>query len=302
MRSLPLLVSLLVALALLPGGPGAERANAALRQPVATVCDGCKPPPKRGTWQYQLLPSSRYPDTGGIAVDLRSKPFGKKRSRLPRIFDIDLYVDGEVAGDGSLLATDAVEAIHARGGYAICYVSAGSWENWRPDAQQFPQEIRGEPNGWPGEKWLDIRAIDVLLPLMETRVEKCVEAGFDAIEFDNVDGYTNDTGFPLSGDDQLAYNGALAAVAHDHGLAAGLKNDLEQVADLVDDFDFAVNEQCRQYRECSLLKPFLDAGKRVLQIEYEVPRKRFCRAANRAGRTAILKTYDLRARPWKPCA
>ena len=36
----------------------------------------------------------------------------------------------------------------------------------------------------------------------------------------------------------------LAELAHERSLTIGLKNDLDQIDDLVDDFDFAVNESC----------------------------------------------------------
>ena len=36
--------------------------------------------------------------------------------------------------------------------------------------------------------------------------QMCARKGFDAVEFDNVDGYQNATGFPLSGADQFRYN------------------------------------------------------------------------------------------------
>jgi hypothetical protein len=49
----------------------------------------------------------------------------------------------------------------------------------------------------------------------------------------------------------------------------GLKNDLDQVADLVVDFDFAVNEQCHEYDECETLTPFVEAGKPVFNAEYD---------------------------------
>lgn len=52
----------------------------------------------------------------------------------------------------------------------ICYFSAGSWEDWRPDAGQFPDSVKGNNlEDWPGEKWLDIRQIDVLAPIMGAR-------------------------------------------------------------------------------------------------------------------------------------
>jgi len=51
-------------------------------------------------------------------------------------------------------------------------------------------------------------------------------------------------------------------------LAIGLKNDLAQIPQLVQWFDFAVNEQCHQFEECDELDPFISANKAVLNIEY----------------------------------
>ena len=57
--------------------------------------------------------------------------------------------------------------------------------------------LLGRPNGWPGERWFDIRRLDVLGSIMRDRIENCRRKGFDAVEPDNVDGYANRTGFPL---------------------------------------------------------------------------------------------------------
>lgn len=94
--------------------------------------------------------------------------------------------------------------------------------------------------GWAGERWLDIRKLDILRPLMEARMDLCKRKGFDAIEPDNVDGYVNRSGFPLTAEDQLRYNIWLATAAHARGLSVGLKNDLEQTERLVTYFDWAV--------------------------------------------------------------
>ncbi len=235
-------------------------------------------------------------------MEVASRPFGGGERVGPLVFDIDLYVDPEVAGDGSDLNTEAVEAIHEVGGYAVCYVSAGSWERWRPDAGDFPPKVRGRKNGWPGERWLDVRRRGILLPLMEVRADRCSEAGFDAIEWDNVDGYTNRTGFPITRVHQKRFDRSLAKIAHDRNLAVGLKNNLDQISSLIEYFDFAVNEQCAEFRECSRLDPFVEAGKPVYQVEYEGRRADFCPAAIRAGRIAILKSLQLRATPWRPCS
>ena len=103
---------------------------------------------------------------------------------------------------------------------------------------------------------------------MEARLDLAAEKGCDGVEPDNVDGYANDSGFPLSGNDQLAYNRFLASAAHERGLLIGLKNDLDQISELVAEFDFAVNEECYEYDECERLTPFIEAGKPVLHAEY----------------------------------
>ena len=96
----------------------------------------------------------------------------------------------------------------------------------------FPSSVLGSSNGWPGEKWLDIRQISALAPIMTARMQMCVQKGFDALEPDNIDGYANSTGFPLTAQDQLAYNQWIANTAHSLGLSVGLKNDVDQTAQL----------------------------------------------------------------------
>jgi len=177
-----------------------------------------------------------------------------------------------------------------------------SWENWRADANQFPASVQGSKNGWPGEKWLDIRQTSILLPIMQARVQKCQQAGFDGVEWDNVDGYSNKTGFPLTANDQLVYDASLANLAHQYGLTVAMKNDVEQVPNLASYFDYAINEQCQQYNECgNYTTYFVNAGKTVFQVEYKLSLAKFCPQANAGNRNAITKTFDLFDTPWTPC-
>ncbi len=210
---------------------------------------------------------------------------------------LDLSVPAQMY-DVDLVETPAatVDAIHARGARAVCYLSAGSYEKFRPDAGDFPAAVLGKPlEGWPGERWLDVRRRDVLGPIMERRMDLCRDKGFDAVEADNVDGYANRSGFPLRGRDQLAYNRMLARAAHARGLSIGLKNDLDQVAALEPDFDWALNEQCFQYDECGRLAPFTRAGKAVFVAEYELAPSAFCARAQADGLMAMRKRLDLDA-------
>lgn len=207
---------------------------------------------------------------------------------------LDLSVNADVYDiDYERTASADIDALSDSGRHSICYLSAGSLEGFRGDAGVFPEAVLGNTmEGWPDERWLDIRRTDVLLPIMAARMDLCAAKGFDAVEPDNVDGYANDTGFALTPEDQLSYNRAVADLAHDRGLSVGLKNDLDQIPDLVETFDFAVNEECFRYRECEAYKPFTDADKAVLHVEYEGPLD-FCAESRQIGLSSLLKPLDL---------
>jgi hypothetical protein len=200
----------------------------------------------------------------------------------------------EIDGENSTRST--VRALHRSGRKVVCYLSAGSLESYRSDAAAFPASVVGLTlDGWPDERWLDVRQRAVLLPIMERRIRVCAAKGFDAIEFDNVDGFVNPTGFPITRADQVRYNRALANLARRHGLAAVLKNAPELVPVLVRHFDAALVEQCAEYSECAAWKPFVAARKPVWDLEYVTPYARAC-AAGRAARIQVqLKRLTLDA-------
>lgn len=195
--------------------------------------------------------------------------------------------------DGFHVSRAQVDDLHRRGRKVICYVSTGAWEDFRPDADRFPASVLGKSNGWEGERWLDVRRTDVLGPLMAKRFDMCREKGFDAVEPDNMDGYANETGFPLTAAHQLAYNRLVARLAHERGLAVGLKNDLDQIPELVGEFDFAVNEQCAEYGECEALGAFTRAGKAVFHVEYDKAPATFCAVARKLGLSSMRKELEL---------
>lgn len=223
--------------------------------------------PAPGTsWQWQL--------TGTIDTSIDVQ-----------MYDIDLFDTPK----------STIDTLHGQGRVVICYFSAGSWEDWRPDAAAFPAAVKGKNNGWPGENWLDIRNSAELSPVMRARLDLAVDKGCDGVEPDNIDGYSNSTGFTLNYNDQLAYNRWLANEAHARGLSIGLKNDLDQVGDLEPDFDWALNEQCFEYNECDLLLPFVQAGKAVFGVEYSGNTASFCPAANNMDFDWLYKKLDLDA-------
>jgi len=208
------------------------------------------------------------------------------RSVDAMVYDIDLFEN-----DASVVA-----ALHAQGRHVICYIDVGSWERGRPDASQFPASVIGKVySGFPDENWLDIRQLSILAPIMEARMDQCKAKGFDAIEPDNINGYENDTGFPLTAQDQLNYNRFLAEQAHMRGLSIGLKNDWDQVGDLLASFDWALSEECFYQQECAALTPFIQAGKAVFDVEYQLDPAQFCPQARAMQFSALKKHLSLDA-------
>jgi hypothetical protein len=199
------------------------------------------------------------------------------------VYDIDLFD----------APAETIRAIQSNGAHVICYFSAGSWEEWRDDAGDIDASAIGRTlDGWEDERWLDITHPSVSA-VMAARLDLAVEKGCDGVEPDNVSGHGNDTGFDLGRTDQITYNRWLAEQAHRRELSIGLKNSLDLVADLVDDFDFSINEECWEYDECAQLVPFVAAGKAVFNAEYaerfvDHPDSVCDRAIDKGFRTLIL--------------
>jgi hypothetical protein len=236
------------------------------------VLDAGRPwqPAVTTTWQIQL--------TGTIDPSLAVE-----------VYDLDLDVDAGV-----------LASVRSQGARALCNFSVGTLEDWRADANSFPASVLGNRNGASGQIWLDLRAVDTLLPLMQARLDRCRSQGFDGVDGDDMDTYLAATGFPLTAADQLAYNRRLADAAHDRGLAMGLRNDLAQVTELLGTFDWAMSEQCFEYAECDAARPFVAAGKPVFGVEYNLDTASFCPQANAFGFNAMKKNASLDAPRW-PC-
>lgn len=207
--------------------------------PASTLPTSYWKPALGDTWQWQLA--------------------GTVKTSYPvAVYDIDLF--------NTPAAT--IQALQAEGKKVVCYFSAGSSENWRPDFAQFqPADMGNALQDWPGERWLDTRSANVR-KIMQARLDLAASKGCNGVEPDNVDGYANNSAFALSAATQLDYNRFLAGEAHKRRLSIALKNDLDQLNDLVGDFDFAVNEQCHEFGECSGYQVFTAGGKPVFNAEY----------------------------------
>jgi hypothetical protein len=228
--------------------------------------------PVLGTsWQWQL---------SGLPIDT---------SYDVEAYDVDLFDS----------RPSLIDALHDDGRIVICYFSAGSWESFRPDADQFPDVTKGSPLEPPfeDELWLDIRD-PMVRALMIARLDRAESLGCDAVEPDNVDGYANDNGHGLSAEDQLDFNRFIAAEAHARGLSIGLKNDLDQLDALADHFDWALNEECFSFEECDgYADNFVAQNKAVFHVEYvDLGRiDEVCAVTGPLGFSTLIKDIELDA-------
>lgn len=208
-----------------------------------------------------------------------------------KLYDIDLYDTTE----------SSITELKNQGKIVICYFSAGSYEDWRIDAALFPKAALGNNlEGWPGEKWIDTRNTSVR-KIMSDRISLAKAKGCDGIDPDNVDGYTNKPGFPLTITDQIDFNKFLAKDAHSKGLLIGLKNATDQVTALVDHFDFSVVEQCNVYKECERYSPFINQNKAVFVAEYTKYSAKVCDASRSLNFTTTFFNLALDGKLIQPC-
>nr|WP_262374899.1 endo alpha-1,4 polygalactosaminidase [Pseudomonas sp. WS 5019] len=205
---------------------------------------------------------------------------GKLQTPNRLVYDIDLYDTPK----------QTITNLKAGGRIVICYFSAGTWEDWRSDAQAYPTAALGKAlPDWPGERWLDYRRDDVR-QLLAKRLDLAVDKGCDAVDPDNVDGYSNDNGLSLTEAEQIDFNRWLASEAHSRDLRIGLKNAVELLPELGDYFDFAINESCYRYNECDGYSHMRSQGKPIFIAEYRTLNTSLCsRAANSGFRLQFFK-------------
>jgi hypothetical protein len=182
---------------------------------------------------------------------------------IDKTIDVAVYdIDG-FDNDASV-----VKALHDHGRKVICYLSVGSYEDWRPDAKSFPSAVLGNDYpGWPGERFVDIRA-NALREIMAARFDVCKQKGFDGIEPDNMDVYGANSGFPLTEKDGIDYANWLAAEAHKRGLNIGQKNAPEIAHQIASVFEWVLTEDCYDQGWCADVSVYVDRDKPVFMSEY----------------------------------
>lgn len=270
-------------------------ALAALLAPAAARAAVWTPAPGT-TWQWQIVgPVGELRAVDAYDIDLTDA--------IPRATGVHVRGFGPVRWPRGANA-GVIDRIHAAGAVAVCYLDSGAWESYEPDAGLFPTSVIGKTTGWSGERWLDLRpaARKRFAPIIWARFGLAARIGCDAVEPDQNNPIGNRPGFPISRAVERSWYLAVARHAHAAGLSVGMKNGVEVITPrLVAAFDWALNEECFFYRECARLRPFIAAGKAVLQTEYTddwrrrgaaspgAVADRVCSAARRLSFSTLIK-------------
>jgi len=231
-----------------------------------------------------------YIPTIGTTFEWRLDELPNNFTTEAKVIDIDAF-------DAT---PELIANLQAQGKKVIAYVSVGSVEDFREDANDFPPAVIGNVyEGFEDENWLDVRQIDLLAPIMKARLDMIQEKGFDGIEPDNINGYQNNTGFNLTEEDAKTYSRWLINEAHSRGLSIGQKNAEELIPDMVDEFDWLLTEDAFVDDFYQQLSQYINNNKAVFLVEYtdvisEVDfQNNVCPEAANLQYFALLKDRDL---------
>ncbi|WP_194850625.1 endo alpha-1,4 polygalactosaminidase [Nonlabens antarcticus] len=233
----------------------------------------------------------------GIMIPRPGATFEWRLDDLPDDFQTGVDI---IDIDAFAATPQLVANLQAQGTKVIAYLSVGSFENFREDAGSFPSSVKGNKyEGFPDEKWIDVRKIDIVGPIMEARLDMIKAKGFDGIEPDNINGYQNNSGFDLTKKDAITFSRWLIREAHERGLSIGQKNAEELIPTLVNEFDWFLAEDAFVDEFYTQLTPYIDANKAVFLVEYTDRMRRtdfnnqVCPEARRLQYSSVLKDRDL---------
>jgi hypothetical protein len=252
--------------------------------PRADASTWWSPPLGNQPWQWELSHPLRLTN----AHDMRTNdklPDGK-RAPAPVIYDID----------GIINPRSTVTALHSSGKHVVCYVEVGAAANYYSAAQEgiattYYQQLHNagvfgkKVPGYP-EYYLNIQS-PTTVSIIESMISRqCAAKGFDAVETDIDEEYTDASGFPLTKAIEESYMTTLADYMHGLGLGWWIKNPDDTgdsyATDMYPLADAVLTEQCNQYSTCAALSAYI-GHKAVFNAEYRLSPAKFCSADDIRG-------------------
>lgn len=261
-------------------------------------------------WAWELGHALR--PTNSADMGLGALNAAGNKAADPTVYDID-GIDNSAA---------TVSALHQKGDKVICYIEVGSAGNYYAASDEgipvsyYAQlkaagDLGTKMSGYP-EYYLNINSASTVSIIESMIKQQCAAKGFDAVEPDIDDSYTDKTGFKISEAQNVAYLQKLASYTHNLGLAWGQKNGDNDAAfskALEPTTDFLLTEECNYYKSCAIVTaPYVQAGKLVLNAEYtndwgsngSTDLGKFCPASIKGGLDSNL--YNATLSGWRrPC-
>lgn len=279
--------------------PSAVPSSMPSSTPVPTPIPSAVPSPKPSATPAPPPSSNsgiKLPPTGKIIWDWQIGASSESAIIAPagaRLMDID----------GFNVSATKVAQLKAQGIYTVCYLDVGSWEQGRPDSNQYPESLKIHYDSAWGEWFLDVTDVfkpnSSLATILRNRFQMCKDKGFDAIEPDNLQNDEN-AGGKITLQQQIDFNGWIADLAHDIGIAILQKNGPDKVLlkdrtgkMMVEKFDGILNEECQQYNECAPLSEYPKRGKLALNVEYKKGLTVDCATSDRLQMNSIKKDLNL---------
>ncbi len=288
-----------------------QPAAAARRHRTTTTTVAMTPlPPNNGTvwqpasrmeWQWEIDHPLSLSSSTDMGVGVTAWNGDRSPGTNPAVYDID----------GILNPASTVAALHRINLRSICYIEVGTAGNYYSAADEgvptsyFAQlqaagDLGNKLSGYP-EYFIDINSPSAV-SIIETMIsQQCASKGFDAVETDLDETFGNNegsTGFTITQANEENYLETLATYMHSVGLAWFAKNPDDTgsqsfVTDIEPYSQGVITEQCNQYGTCPLLRPYLSAGKPVLNAEYSGSLSAFCPADISAGINGALFPQSL---------
>ena len=214
----------------------------------------CVAPPGGACWYPPHLDSTNHPMRWDWQIG-RVTPLQRTGTSAVDIYDIDGFLTTAAEVNQIHTTWQAATLPHPK---AFCYLDL-AWEDYRPDGSPtvlggaFPASTLGNIYyGYPQERWVDLRQLDALKPMLDARISMCAQKGFDAVELDDIDSFepSSTTGFNLTPGDAQNFLAWVDNEIHLHGMTVLWKNTGILSWWGRDYSDGAVVEECYTYSEC----------------------------------------------------
>jgi len=188
----------------------------------------CRSSRSGGCWYPPHLASDGHPMRWDWQIG-RVTPLQRTGRNAVDIYDIDGFLTTRAEVTAIKTTWQASTLRHPR---TVCYIDL-AWEDYRPDASPtaqggyFPAATLGEVYyGYPEERWVDLRQLESLKPMLRERIGMCARKGFDAVELDDIDSFDppSTTGFHLTPGDAENFLAYAFNEIHSYGMTGLWKN------------------------------------------------------------------------------